>query len=125
MTTRVTRTYTYICPSCGTSATISKSSSSIFESLELEESDIPRCVNCRATICSNCATHGLGSRCFTLIPVLFNSSDWLEKINAANAENIRGSRTCRPDNRSGPPLPVDGAVFLNRPPPIVFKDLLS
>ncbi|QEE15891.2 hypothetical protein DSAG12_01718 [Promethearchaeum syntrophicum] len=78
MTTIRTRTYTYRC-NCGQSGKISKSNRN-FGSLDLEPSDIPRCINCKAVVCSSClgGKSGLCKRCFAQIPPQLKES--LERI---------------------------------------------
>ncbi len=68
----ITRTYTYRC-NCGQSGTISKSNSGflrMFANLDLEPSDIPRCIKCKIVVCRSClgGKSGLCKRCYAQIP---------------------------------------------------------
>jgi len=74
MTRTTIRTFYYTCPSCGNTGEFSKSKSFFFESLDLKDSDYPRCLKCKTIICGTCAMHGLCDRCYDQIsPKLIRS----------------------------------------------------
>jgi len=71
--THTVRTYTYVCPSCGNYGAVSKTRY-FFESLDLNDSDYPKCLNCKKIICTHCTKHGICEYCYNhLSPELLKS----------------------------------------------------